>query len=144
MPIYRVLSGQHRREDGTVAEAGDTVEMSEELRDRFGRDKFDVVESAATDETVSTGVSGATSETADGDGSVAPSTSDDTSQNQSESEASGDVPTDWPTLRQMGVVYEGDEVNGSSSKEKLSTFFNQFSESEVAELKRKAKKRMEE
>lgn len=60
-------------------------------------------------------------------------------------EASGEVPDDWATLRNMGVVYEGDEVNGSSKFDELQEFFeDELSDREVANLKEEARDRMNE
>lgn len=44
MATYTLRFGTHRREDGSVAEPGDTVELTDRQREQFNRRKFDPVD----------------------------------------------------------------------------------------------------
>ena len=44
MPKYRVLRGTYRREDGTRAESGDIIEISEDRYDRLPSDSYERVD----------------------------------------------------------------------------------------------------
>lgn len=136
MPTYTVLSGTHRREDGSVAEAGDTVEMSEEQRDRFSLGKFeeveqpeDAVESAATADEVTATISEDLDEP-----------EDEADDEPDAPEASDEIPDDWDMVQAMAVVYEGDEVKGNMSQEDIEAFFaSELTDTELIDLKQQAR-----
>jgi hypothetical protein len=130
MPKYRVRSGTHRREDGSRAEEGEVVELTEEERARYGSDLFDKVEDETT-----------VSETQEDETNVSEDNGEPEVE-EVETEASGDIPEEYDRLRKMAKHYPGDEVNGSSSKEDIIAFFAEFSDTEIAELKEKVRREL--
>lgn len=152
MPKYRVLRGTYRREDGTRAEPGDVIDISEETRQHIAGESLERID---TDEQATapdganvapTPAEQAGDDTADTDSDAADETDEVESEADvapsldevEESEASGDLPDDWELLQAMAVVYEGDEVKGNSSEEAIRDHFSEFSDTEIAILKDKA------
>lgn len=154
MPKYRVLRGTYRREDGTRAESGDVVDISEEKRSRLPAESLEEVETdseeteedgsdvaptpseQAGDATVETELSDDAS--ADDGADIAPSPDD----SEAEVESAGALPDDWEMLQAMAVVYDGSEVKGNSSQEEIEECFGDFSDTEVASLKQKAEEHL--
>lgn len=124
MPEFTLLRGTHRRADGSRAEAGEVVELTERQTEQFNMDRFERVESAAPSSD-----------------DAADTTADDADERPA-TEASGDLPSDWEMLRAMAVVYDGTEVNGNSSQEDVEAFFGDFSDTEIAALKQQATDRL--
>lgn len=159
MPEYRVVRGTHRREDGTRAEQGDMVELSEEQRDRYPAESFERVsepddevdededvaptpseEADQTEDTVEEESEASSTESPDEDDEEAVDDVDlaPSLDHEGEENASGDLPDDWEMLQAMASVYEGDEVDGRSDRDSIEETFSEFSDTEVAVLKDKA------
>lgn len=141
MPTYRVVRGTHRREDGTVAEVGDTVEMTEDVRNNFPREKFREIETVEVpaDDTTTTAT-----DTESDPNNVVPDAevTEDVAPSPDEvedTEASGDVPDDYNLLSKMAKHYDGDEVHGSMGTDELTEFFSELSDTEIAHLKDEAR-----
>lgn len=143
MPTYRVVRGTHRRTDGTRAERGDTVEMTEEERSDFPAEKFTEVETIEA-ESVDDGADAAPtpSELADEpDVEVSEDIAPEPTELE-EPEAAGDVPDpdgNYDLLSKMAKHFEGDEVNGSMAGEDIAAFLEDLSDTEVAHLKEEAR-----
>lgn len=144
MPEYRVLRGTHRREDGTRAEAGETLEIPASVRERFPTGKFERVDAPELEPDESTAEETDTSDE--------PDVSDDPHEeliavddgiDVDDVEASDDVPTDYTLLSKMAKYYDGDEVHGSMSGDELQAFFEDISGREVASLKHRARQDLE-
>lgn len=150
MPKYRVLRGTYRRDDGTRAEPGDIIEISEERRDRLPAGSYERIEDdEATDESPAPSLSDVdtTTDEAESDADVEISPGADVAPEPAETEeveASGDVPDDYTLLSKMAKHYDGEEVHGSSSHDDLTEFFGELSDTEVAHLKESARAELEE
>lgn len=166
MPEYRVLRGTHRTEDGNRAEAGETVELSEDQRDRLPDGKFEPVEQSASETEESESESGTsadeadTEESPDGEDDVS-DTSDDTSESEEEDEepdAATDtdvteaveevddevqvedlIPYDnYRLLSRMAADYDGEEIHGAMGGDEIAEHLETLTVPEVQELKRLA------
>lgn len=146
MPEYTVLSGTHRREDGSVAEEGDVVEMTEEHRDSFSPEKFrlaeDEEESGSESQTVGGETASAESEATEAEPDELPNEPIDEEDldewDEEEAEPSADIPEEWETLRSMAMAYDGSEITGSTSKDDIVSFLETLDAEEVSALREEA------
>lgn len=106
---YRLLAGTHRTRDGEKHDEGDVVELTDDEYETFP-DKFDPVEPDDPD-------------APDDYEAVAPD---------------GTIPTDYDDLQEMAMAFDGNEVNGRSSKEDIVSFLEDQSETVVIDLKYEA------
>lgn len=124
MPKVKINRGTHRTDDGTVHSVGDVIELSEDKLSRLPPEKFDRLLDAETQALEKTSDTADNSvdddvdviehvEHPDGEGESQTGTTDSESA----------LPDDYDELRQLGAAYSGDEVNGSSSKDELTEFF---------------------
>lgn len=164
MPEYRVLRGTHRTEDGNRAAAGETVELSEEQRERLPDGKFEPVEQPASEteepesETDTSADEADTEESPDGEEDVSDA-SDDTSESEEEDEESDEAADadevveevddevqvediipydDYRILARMAADYEGEEIHGAMGGDEIASHLETLTVPEVQELKRLA------
>lgn len=144
MPEYRVVAGTYRTDEGELAETGDTVEVSEDVADRFPR-TFEPVDDE-TDDQQPEG-EGYEVDTTENDADESEDTSeDDEPADESEAQAedegelapSAEIPDDYGTLSSMAAEYDGDEIHGAMSGDEISEFLETLSTTEVNALKRNA------
>ena len=156
MPEYRILAGTHRKADGERAEAGDTIEIPDDVASEFPN-KFERVEPDENPHTEQN------DQAQDGEAAVEPLSEvshgldedvQDNAQSEDESdatpegassddvggvEAAGDVPDDYSLLSKMAKHYDGDEIHGAKSGDEIKNFLANLSDTEVAALKQQAK-----
>jgi hypothetical protein len=140
MPEYRVLAGTHRTEDGEVAEPGDTVELSEEVRQQFAFEKFERVET--DDETIVSDEPTDADEDDESESVEAEEAEDDGDDEDGELETADVddiIPHDeYRLLSRMAADYNGDEVHGAMAGDDIVEFLETLTVPEVQELKRQA------
>lgn len=130
MPTYELRRGTFRREDGVKLEPGQTVELPAERVERHADEKF----SRVTDDDA--GEPEPESETESDESQHA--AADDASTDEASDGSDGSLPSDYEALRALAVVYEGDEVNGNSSKEAIVEFFEDWPMEDLAALAEEA------
>lgn len=137
MPRYRVLRGTYRRADGTRAEPGDIIEVSEE---RFSRLPSDSYERVDEDETT-------VEENDEPDETIEPQSERD-SESESTSDSTGITPEsvlpydDYRLLSKMAALEESDDVHGAMSSEEIIDYFERQSGPYVADLLSEAESAM--
>lgn len=170
MPKIRIVRGSYTTLSGERAERGDVIEVSEEVVDRLNDPSYELVEDTEDDPTPDPTTSediGAQEDEAESpetdhpdvetpdpvtsadddaavEGDEVAETSDDS---ESEVDAESEepevqLPDDWELLQAMAVVYEGDEIKGNSSQDKITTFLDEFSDAEIHALKQKAREHL--
>ena len=111
MPTYRVVQGSFRRADGTRAEPGDTIEISEHRASRLPSDAYERVSTADTDSPPSTEAT----ETDITPESVLPY-------------------DDYRLLSKMAALEDSDEVHGAMTSDDIVSYFEAQTGPHVAEM----------
>lgn len=130
MPEYRVLRGTYRKEDGTRAEPGDIVEMSEERRSRLPNEAYELVEDEDEPEPVESAETEET-ETVESEQPTDETESETVSTVSPESVLPYD---DYRLLSKMAALHDGDEPHGAMSGEEITDAFEVMDGEYVADL----------
>lgn len=116
---YRLTSGTFRTEDGEKHTPGAIVALTDEQYDAHGY-KFEPV--AADDED-------------DGDDEATTDTEDTAAAEAVNDDVDASIPDDWPDLVSMAGAWEGDEVDGNSSREDIVAHLESLTDTQVIDLK---------
>jgi len=142
-----MVRGTYRTESGERAEAGDVIDVSDDVVDRLNPATYEVVDSDDENEP-SAGVESADAdsppvaevevESGEDDEAVPETRSAELPINEDTEEPIPDVPEDYSVLSKMAALYEGDEVHGAMTAEDITAFFETLTPTEVNGLKRRA------
>lgn len=132
MPQFRVVAGSFRTPDGERAEAGDIVEVDEDVAQDFPN-TFERVESDEVgDEAGSEESSGETTEETE----ATPEGASDKDIGDTSPDA--EIPEDYSALSSMAAEFDGDEIHGAMSGDEIIGFLETLSLEEVEALKTEA------